>query len=202
MKKHISKLCKVLFFAAIGILFLWIDAKNSSVSPKASQGRPVVYVQQQPDKFDGCAQIADDGNNIYLLINDHKGLVQVYDILGNYEQSIVLYSHTNGAFKLAEQNGVIFICDKEGSLYLFEQGFFVKYIVHSEAVQLRKSIDFENYSSSYYQRNGSIWRTDGEQSKCVIQGEILPGLHIGNPVIILTGIILALAMIRLYRKNT
>lgn len=201
MKKNISKVCEVLFFVALGILVLFVTAKDSSAYPKASQGKPVVYVQQRIDKLHGCAQVADDGKNIYLLINDHKGLVQVYDTLGNYEKSIVLYSHTNGAFKLAEQKGMIYICDKEGSLYLFKQGSFVEYIVYSEAAQLRKSIDFENYSSSYYQKNGSIWRTVEEQPICVIQGELSPELHLGNPIIMLTGVILAVAMIRFYRKN-
>ena len=158
-----------LLLCVLLVIFISNQAKNTNDIPEATYGAPVVYLKESELSNYSIHQIVDDGTYIYLLIDDHKGIVQVYDTDGNYQKSIAFYSHLNGAFRIAISNGMFYVCDKQGNLYQFRDGEFMEFLSYKDGELQRKSIDFESNSLRYYVRSGSVWVNTQDGSSCIIK---------------------------------
>lgn len=146
------------------------NISNHAVDPPdAVYGLPTYYLNESELSKHLIQQIVDDGKNIYLLLDDHKGIVQVYDTDGKYQKSIVFHSNLNGAFKLAVSNGMFFVCDQSSNLYQFQDGNFISFFPYTSGEALRKSLDFESNSLNYYIQSGSVWRYSPDGETCIIQ---------------------------------
>ena len=156
------------------ILFLLFSKSGSNTeTPTAIQGSPEVFVNPIPESFRGYSQIVNDDHFIYMLPDDQKGLIEVYDLEGKYLKSIKVYdADENGAMKIAVAGNTLYICDKYANLYLFDNGIFTSYIPYYKNKELRKSIDFEVNSTEYYQKNGSLWKGVGDERVCILEGTI------------------------------
>lgn len=171
---------KMLLWIVIGFLMLSAYAVSSTAgdsSKGTTYGNPRVYVDKDELSRKSIDQIVDDGERIYLLLDDHQGVVQVYSIDGEYQNSIAFYKHINGAFRIAVQDGIFYVCDKEGSLYLFSCGEFIEFIDYQSGAALRKSIDFESASTKYTIQAGSVWKISGDERICVISRPLTAMLY-------------------------
>lgn len=155
---------------AIGVLLLGLYIANASQkeSAEVAPGIPLVYSNQNEIARKSIDQIVDDGERIYLLLNDHEGIVQIYDATGIYLNSVAFFNHINGAFRIAVADGVFYVCDKQGNLYLFPNGTFSEFIDNQTGAELRREINFEQSSTKYILHKGSVWSVTGDDKVCVI----------------------------------
>lgn len=176
----------LIFLICILFILLFIKAiKYEDAPQEALYGVPLIYENEDSLEMHSIDQVVDDGTRLYILFNDHEGIVQIYDIDGNYEKTVEFYGGNNGAFKIAAENGIFYVCDKKANLYLFSDGEFVDFLTNSEGMSLRKSINFEDSSPNFRVHLGSVWRIDNGEEICVIRRPISSALFQGNFVLIL-----------------
>jgi len=164
----------LIYVVLISLVVVTLIIKNGDTaeSPTALLGAPVVFVDPTPKDFRGCDQIVNDDHNIYLLQNNHEGRIDIYDTASQYVKSIMIYKHLNGVFRIAIQEDKLYICDKERNLYLFENGLFVSYFPKYKNEALRTNIDFDANSTTYYHKNGSLWKDSANGPECIIEGTV------------------------------
>lgn len=134
----------------------------------ASVGVPAIVKRGTDFLCTGVRQVVNDKQNLYVLYGNY-GVVQAYDLNGNYLYTISLYNHQNGRFQIAAQNGFLYISDKLDNLYIFKAGEFQTFQERDLAKELRKSIDFNNNSTSYIVKSSSIWKVDSQNKEnCII----------------------------------
>lgn len=164
------------------------SAKDEDLTPKIV-GVPLVYEDASALNHEPIEQIVDDGQYLYLLFGFHDGIVQIYDTNGNYQKTIAFYSHQNGAFRIAVANGLFYVRDKRGNLYLFNNGEFDHFFGYQENEWLRKSIDFDATSTDYVVKMESVWRINGEEDICVVERPITALLNQRNQFMIVWGVL-------------
>ena len=144
MKTENRKIPLAVFFLFVSLLAAFgINSPGpSGAVPDAVYGEPTVFVQKMPHRSYTVYQIVGDGNYVYKLTDDQKGIVQVYDNQGEYLHSICFYSHLNGAFRIAVHDGLFYVCDKQGSLYVFKDAVFTEFLTYKNCEALRNRIDF------------------------------------------------------------
>lgn len=150
-----------LIFAAL--LFLTISVSSlGRVKPLelwgSKLGAPVIVRRASDAVCADIRQIASDSKALYLLYGQY-GVVQAYDLDGTYRYSISLYSHSNGAFRIAAEEGTLYVLDKESNLYCFRDGSFSGFVEKEEAKALASQISFDGRSGNHQIRGSSVWET-------------------------------------------
>ena len=162
----------VIVFGILLAIFCSTMPKSDDYIVDVIYGKPTFFMEETKSPFQSSQQIVDDGRFIYILVDDHKGVVQVYNTNGTYQNSIAFYSHLNGAFRIAVFEETFYVCDKQGSLYLFQNGNFVEFLSYMKAEAFRKSVDFEQNSSKYCIEKGSVWEKIRDGNVCIIERPI------------------------------
>lgn len=183
-----SEILEICLYAVIGILLVCVFLKAVRSEQNAQpllEGMPLEYIQEDPLLRLSIDQIASDESRVYVLFDKYEGIVQIYSTEGVYEKTLAFSGSTNGAFKIAVKNAVLYVCDKTGNLYLFEDGTFLEFIKRSDGEAMRKDIDFESNSARYVLRWGSVWDVSGEKAKCIIHRPVSTILSQGNLITVL-----------------
>ena len=139
--RNITLIVRLLFILLLAAFALSSPGPSGTV-PDTVYGKPTAFVQKMPHRYYFVSQTAEDGTYVYKLTDDQKGIVQVYDNQGEYLHSICFYSHLNGAFRIAVKDGLFYVCDKQGSLYVFKNAVFTDFLPYKTCDDLRNSIDF------------------------------------------------------------
>ena len=163
--------------------------------------RPTEFVRPEPPSFKWIAQIVHDDENIYLVPNDHEGIIEIYDTAGNYRKTLSVYTILNGATQIAVKDGIFYIRGMQGDLYLYENGVFSSFYPYTKAKELKQSIDFEASSTVYYQKNGSVWKEGENGPECVIPGALTPTQHLHYRILRVTTLVALAAVIFLLKKR-
>ncbi len=158
---------------AIAVLLCVIIVKTSTGNiskqlPEPLFGQPTVITEQLNIDKNIIKMIVDDGTYMYVL-TDADGYVLVYDLNGEYRHTLSFLKHMNGAFRLAQRDNRVYVCDVKNNLYVFEQGEFTDFILNEKGDELRKSLDFYAFSQRYELRGPSVWRIDTDPDMCVIE---------------------------------
>ena len=158
---------------AIAILLCVILIKifTGNVSPKLPDpvfGQPTVITEQLNIEKNIIKMIVDDGTYMYVL-TDADGYVLVFDLNGEYRHTLSFLKHMNGAFRLAQKDNRVYVCDMQNNFYVFEQGEFTDFILNEKGDELRKNLDFHAFSQRYELRGPSVWRIDTDPDLCVIE---------------------------------
>jgi len=189
----------VLFILLYGMLQRYRESDQDI--PAALYSRPTEFVRQEAPSFTWVAQIVHDEENIYLVPNDHEGIIEIYDTSGNYQKSLSVYTTLNGATQIAVKDGVFYVRGMQGDLYLYENGVFSGFYPYSEARELRRSINFEASSTVYYYRNGSVWK-DGESGpECVIAGAFTPAQYLNYRALRFVSLAALVAVVFMLKKR-
>ena len=130
-------------------------------------GKPICVKRQTAILNTGIDQILTDSQHIYVVHGGY-GVVQVYDLQGEYQKSIAVYSHRNGRVRIAVDSGHLYICDKKYNVYIFTDGEFDSYFDSANAEPFLSNLSFDENSDAYSLKSGSIWHTDGSGSACII----------------------------------
>lgn len=164
----------VLVFACICfILVLYYCTDPLIDAPKGYYGVPAVSTNY-PQLNMNIQQVVDDGDRIYVLFNSNKRIVQVYDMDGAYQNTLFFYSHyDNGAFSIVANDGVLYVRDEPGNIYVFRNGTFSEFYQEKEIPAYLDSVKFDwRISSEAYEvRDRSVWKVSQEEEVCIIDME-------------------------------
>ena len=199
VKSSIIVFLAVLFILCYGALQSYIGPDQEI--PSAMYSRPTEFVRPEPPSFKWIAQIVHDDENIFLVPNDHEGIVEIYDTSGNYRKTLSVYTTLNGATQIAVKDGIFYIRSKQGDLYLYENGVFSGFYSYTKTKELKQSIDFEASSTVYYQKNGSVWKEGENGPECVIPGALTPTQHLHYQILRVTSLVALAAVIVLLKKR-
>ena len=194
--KPLKFICVLLIFIISFLMSFVAEDIPRDNMPEAKEGLPVVYYDDSTQVYAGADQIVTDAQYLFILPNASYGMVQVYDLDGNYLNSIAFHRHQNGAFKMAYAEGILYVQDKHGNLYLFQNGEFIKFLENRICKDLRRSMNFEVNSPDYEVRWGSVWRVTEGEELCIIKRQsasLLSGqeqLLIGMIVLFIFGFLL------------
>lgn len=155
-------------------------SSNPQDSPARILGIPTITNTYTPLERCSIDQIVEDDSYIYILFGEHDGNVQVFDLNGNYQYSVYFYTHLNGAFSLAVRENVLYVRDEQKNLYIFCNGSFDSFISKEDAKKLLELLDFNDNSSNYTVRLGSVWRTNGNEDICIIKRPLISTLYQGD----------------------
>ena len=131
-------------------------------------------------------QIVEDENHVYILFGEHTGLVQVFDTKANYQYTIKFYEHLNGAFRIAAQNGLLYVRDMRGNVYIIQNAGCVQFIESENAAVLRKTIDFGSHSNHFELRFGSVWYVNENEEYCFLHRPLISVIYQDNMLFIFT----------------
>ena len=151
--------------------------------PDASQGKPERFKNDTAMLRAGIEQVVADAEHIYVLYNSAYGVVEVYDLSGNYLYSLRLYKHLNGAFHMAVKDDTQYIQDCRNNIYVFRDGEFIEYLENDEASSVEAVIpysQFEANTAGYVIKKGSVWYQDGESMKCIVSRPVSSAVFQNN----------------------
>ena len=148
--------------------WMYISAREAEEKPQAYQGVPAEY--SGGSNMDGYVihQFVDDGTFLYILFDEHNGIVNVYDLEGRYQRTLAFYAHLNGAFRIAAEQDAFYVRDKECGLYVFRNGQFEEYLNRNEIPVSLTQLNFDRNAADYEIRDGSVWRVADEEETCVL----------------------------------
>jgi hypothetical protein len=138
--------------------------------PQRRYFEPVSSKEFGTRRFTGISQIVEAGENLYILPNDHNGFIQVYDLNGNYRHSLFFTESMNGAFTMAYENGMFYVQDQTGNVYVFQEGEFKEYVKREKAQERFADIAFVWQSSTpgYELLGSDLWRVSEAKEVLVI----------------------------------
>lgn len=161
------------------LLILWIVVtqllSNSHPDPaenlpQPTRGNPVIVDTYINFSNKPIAQITDDGAYLYLLVDSHRGYVQVYDLNGQYQHMLCFGKQAlNGAFSIASKDGYFYVKDNRHNVYIFRSSEFLEFVEQETASNTLSHISFHERSTRYQLRFGSVWQTDLSQPVCVVK---------------------------------
>lgn len=158
----------VLFALLICLAAMYISARESEKYPQPCQGVPAVWDAEGAPEDHGIHQIAEDGTFLYILSDEHNGVVQVYDLEGNYRHTLAFYAHLNGAFRIAAETDTLYVRDMRQNLYIFRDGQFEEFLNRRDAAAALEGLDFDGDHPDYEIRDGSVWRVENGEETCVL----------------------------------
>lgn len=197
MQRNILSVRKmaVLFFLVLIVIGSMIGKQYDTQNvPAAIWGTPVRFEQETVMPYSGIEQVVADSEHLYILYSSNLGVVQVYNLQGDYQYSWKLYKHMNGSFFMAVQNDVLYIRDYHADIYVFSHGEFVAFLHDEEANTVKNAIPFSKFEENtpgYYIRNGSVWHSNNGISQCVIARPLISVLFQNNFYFVLIVIIMS-----------
>lgn len=207
MQRDVFSIRKILFpFLLVTILVgMFIRTQNDAQGiPEAIWGTPVRFENNTPMPYSGIEQVVADSEHLYILYSSNRGVIQVYNLDGVYLYSWRLYKHTNGAFHMAVQNDVLYIRDYKTDIYVFSNGEFIEFLHGEAASTVKKSIpfsQFEENTTGYVVKNGSVWYITNGISRCVVSRPLISSIFQNNLHIVLFILILSSFGFMRYLKN-
>ena len=142
-------------YAGILLVFLLVFASDFTYVqeqyPKAiTCGIPEISTEYSDYTKLSIDQIIDENNNIYVLFDENRGIIQVFDISGEFQYTAAFYDHMNGAFSIAVYKGDLFVRDSVHNIYILRDGKLCDFFERETVPEWISSMDF-NASS------GTIW---------------------------------------------
>lgn len=167
-------------------------------------GKPIITHDIVNHNYLGINQIISSEDTIYIM-HANYGVISVYDSTGSYQYTISVYSHENGRVKIAFDNGLLCVCDKQGNLYRFQKDKLHDVIPRNQASTLLKHIDFEEKSSEYFIKGASIYRKiENRVSECIISRPswlIFTQASIAQPLLIICMLAFFACLILPFKKS-
>jgi len=208
MQFDFSKIKKIL----IPILIIWIflnmafgfgdDTKDF---PNAIHGKPVRFENASLMPNTGIQQVVADSERVYILYSSEVGVLQVYDLTGNYLHSLRLYKHMNGAFSMAVYDDKLYVRDYHADCYVFQDGEFVAFLRDEAADAILDIVPYEQFeknSEGYTIKKGSVWHTAEQGAQCIVSRPAKSGIYQNHLNILLEFGVIAVFSIAAYVYKT
>ena len=164
---------QILLILCLAVLFGGSYFNYCNTVPKAFPERqyamPVVSTEF-PRLNISIEQVLQDDRYIYVLLHHSNGVVQVYDLEGDYQFSLFFYCHGHGGFSLALADNTLYVQDMRENVYVLKNGEFQCFVEAVDARSVFSELDFKSRdtSSDFEIRSSSVWRISGEEAVCVV----------------------------------
>lgn len=157
--------CTVLCVMAIVIAIIpyFFQPVNVSVPQKDSP----VYFNESINCFLSIDQISNNEQYIFLL-DKYRGYLRVFDINGNYINTLAFADSPNGTFQMAAFENLLYVRAPNGDLYSIQNCEFVEYIDRDDSMEIFDSLDFSQESKTYEARRGGVWDVSGDEDHIII----------------------------------
>ena len=171
---------------------------NGSRMKADTVGTPLVWNQENATINSSITQVLETKDTLFLVYG-YKSIVQSYSLEGTYLYTISVYDFNNGRTEIAynKNKDILYISDKRHNIYAFSGEEFLAYIDDSDAWDLYTKMYFGRSTWNYSVKAGSVWYTDGENSRCVVERPVWQTLYQSNTLdlillflLILTGFVL------------
>lgn len=175
----------VLFILSILVLGVFIlkivGGLSQKVVTSSTVGTPLVLDQENDLINSSITQVLETKDAIFLVYG-YKSIVQAYSLEGTYLYTLSVYNYSNGRTEIAfsESEDVLYISDKHLNMYAFSGAEFLEFIDKSHSWDLYTKLNFGRSSQNYSVEVGSVWYTNGEVSRCVVQRPIWQSLFQNN----------------------
>ncbi len=160
----------LLCISAVLILLIWlipIIVTYTKNIPRPAYGEPAEFAEKM-DGFIHVDQILHDEDHIYLLDAFEGCYLRIFDTDGNYITSFVFSDMQNGTYRIALEDGVLYVCDPKRGLYFHKDGAFERIAEGEQKDKLIESLDFNTESDTYKSARGGIWKySDGLERKVI-----------------------------------
>lgn len=188
---------KIIIFVIIllGILDMLSIMSDDKYPIAEVCGVPVISTTYSDYPKLSVDQILVDGDDLYVLYGEHKGIIQVFDTNGAYQYTVALYDHLNGAFAMAVLEGTLYVRDSVYNVYVLRDGEFEEFIERDNATALMDALNFNLSSDEHQVRLGSIWCISDNQEYCVVQRPIYTVLYQDNLLFLVAIIVVLLIAI-------
>lgn len=200
IKENYITVLLILLFCIILLFALYVDANQNDTLPSPAYGTPVISNSDITTTRTSIDQIVASETHLFILFDESQGIVKTYDLKGNFQQTLLFYAHQNGAFRIAIDEDVLYVRDKYGNIYLFDNDSFSTFIEREDALQILEEIDFERQSSCFEVRAGSVWNT--KDNLCIIERSAYSSIYQNNfDFIISICLVIFFLFYRVYRKK-
>ena len=163
----------LLIWAGLSIIISLPGALRELNLPEKIYSKPVIITEYYSFDSLRISQIGDDGTYLYVLVGSGAGYVQMFDLNGNYKQTISLFDPSlNGVFGMAVDSGKLYVRDPAQNIYVFVSGDFVEFISNIEA-QKEVPEDYRQNSDQYIIRHGSIWKVNAQEEECIVRRSLI-----------------------------
>lgn len=164
--------------------------REKSREPVRRYFMPVSSEEFGDQRFTGVSQIVEAGEYLYILPDEHEGFIQVYDLAGNYQHSLFFTESMNGAFVMAYEDGLFYVQDETGNVYVFLNGEFQEYVKRETAEERFAHIGFvwRGSTPGYQFRGKDLWRISGGNEALVIHN--LLSIDTQSASIVLTALLI------------
>lgn len=149
-------------------------------------GAPVITNEYALLERSSIDQVITDGYYLYILYGEHQGDVQVFSLDGDYLYSAYFYNHLNGAFRIAADDGVLYVRDYRHNIYILQDGQLLEYMEEADASELLNTYDFNIRSEDYIVKFGSVYKITGDSQMCIIKRPWYSAFYQGNFMFILS----------------
>lgn len=182
-----------------------ILSPNQIKHPIPSYGKPILIDAYIDFNNKPIAQIVDDGTYMYILVDSHRGYVQVYDMNGQYRHTLSIARQAiNGAFSIASKDGYFYVRDNGYNIYVFQLGQFLEFVEDEDTSEKLGYISFNERSNRFKLRLGSVWRTDISKPICVVERPLYSLIYqysLDKIFVILGVILLIITQIKTKKRN-
>lgn len=166
--KKLKYICAALCALLVCLALMYRSAQEAEQHPQPYYGIPAVWTAESEPESYVIHQIAEDGTFLYILSDEHNGVVQVYDLDGTYLRTMAFFPNMNGAFRIAAQEDTLYVRDMKYNLYIFRGGVFAEFITRQNASAFLEGLDFSGNAAGYEMRDGSVWRVGNGEDICVL----------------------------------
>ena len=161
-----------LLFLMICIMIISVakSDRERAREPVRFATRPVYSTEFGDRKPYAVDQIVEAGEYLYVLPVDTAGFVQVYDLKGNYQHSLFFLEERHGAFMMVYEDGLLYVQDESGDVFVFRDGEFQEYVQRKHAKDRFAHIEFvwQESTPGYVLRGTDLWRVSADREELVM----------------------------------
>ena len=141
-----------------------------SREPVRFASKPVSSAEFGDRRFQFVDQIVEAGEYLYILPDEQEGFIQVYDLKGVYQHSLFFTEISNGVFVMAYEDGLFYVQNQTGDVYVFRDEEFREYVKRTTAKEQFAHIGFvwQGSTPGYKFRGNDLWRISDENEMLLI----------------------------------
>ena len=189
---------EILAILLILLIFIPLSNANDGHYPTAMiVGKPLITTAYSDYAKLSVDQILAVDETIYILYDEHKGIIQVFDKNGMYQYTTSFYKHTNGAFGMAVHDGILYVRDCIHNIYSLKDGILIEFYERDAVPVWMQQLDFQASSPDFRVRLGSVWYVTAENEYCFIRRPLLAALYQNNLLFFLA--VTLIVMIGIYK---
>lgn len=160
---------------------LTIANVHEEVYPQAQiSGIPLIITEYSDLTKLSIDQILTTHDTVFVLYDEHRGIVQAFDKAGTYRYTASFFKHANGTFRMAVQDGQLYVRDCIHNIYVLQDGALIEFYERDLVPEWICQLDYQLSSPNYRVRMGSVWDVADADAHCFIRRSIVSTLYQNN----------------------